>query len=64
MVFKKLLGLVNKRELMVQVVSLAQLARKLHLLLIFLTPIIIIRGFRLVLITLTLLPFLLFPTIC
>ena len=47
---------------MSQVVSLAQLTGKLNLLLIFLTPINIVCGFLLVLITLTLLPFLLFPT--
>ena len=46
---------------MSQVVSLEQLIRKLNLFLIFFTPIIIVCGFLLVLITLTLLTFLLFP---
>ena len=60
--FKKTLSLIYKRELMSQVISLAQLTRKIHLLLIFLNPISIICGFRIVLVSLTFLPLLLLPT--
>ena len=42
-------------------VSLAQLARKFDLLLLFLTPLNIFRGLLFVLVPLTFIPFVLFP---
>ena len=60
--FGQLLSLIHKGTLMGQVIFLAQLTGKFHLIFLFFSPISIICGFWLVLVSLTFLPLFLFPT--
>ena len=60
--FKQLLSLVHKGTKVIKVVLVAQLTRELKLLLFFLSPISIVHGLLLVLVSLSLLSFLFLPT--
>ena len=59
--FEQLLGLIHKGRKVSKVVLLAQLTRELDLLLFFFSPISIVHGLWLVLISLSLLTFLFLP---